>query len=360
MLVEPGSLMPPSGQYSSARKRQDLTKNSGEAKAFAILIAAAMKLPIALLLLAGSLFADQVTLKNGDRLTGSILKSDTKSLILKTDFAGTVTIAWDAVAAIKADGPLYIGLKDSQTLVGSVDTRDGVLEIQTQTTGELRTTKETVNFLRNKDEEAAFEEAAARLANPRLIDLWTGVVDLGYATARGNASTSTFTLAANANRVTSRDKIAVTYTSIFSSSNVAGTNVTTANSRRGGILYNLNLNRRAFVFGSMDLETDQFQALDLRFAPAGGAGYHWLTGENMKLDLSAGASGNREFFSTGLNRTSAEVLLGQELLLKLMGNSSIQEKLLFFPNVSSTGNYRINFDTTLATVVASGFPGSSP
>ena len=37
------------------------------------------------------LFADQVTLKNGDRLTGTVVKSDGKTLVLHTDAAGDVT-----------------------------------------------------------------------------------------------------------------------------------------------------------------------------------------------------------------------------------------------------------------------------
>jgi hypothetical protein len=41
-----------------------------------------------LCLFAGSVVADQVTLKNGDRLTGTIVKSDAKTLLIKTEFAG--------------------------------------------------------------------------------------------------------------------------------------------------------------------------------------------------------------------------------------------------------------------------------
>ncbi len=42
------------------------------------------------------LLADQIILKNGDRLTGTIIKSDDKSLSLKSEFAGTVMVQWDA------------------------------------------------------------------------------------------------------------------------------------------------------------------------------------------------------------------------------------------------------------------------
>ncbi len=49
-----------------------------------------------------SMHADQVVLSNGDRLTGAIVKSDAKNLVLKTEFAGEVTIQWDAVRDVEA------------------------------------------------------------------------------------------------------------------------------------------------------------------------------------------------------------------------------------------------------------------
>jgi putative salt-induced outer membrane protein YdiY len=296
-------------------------------------------------------WADQITLKNGDRLTGSLLKSDDKNLILKSEFTGTVTISWDAVAAISAPGPLYVGLKDGQTVVGSIATTDGKFSVTTQTAGVVTAAKESVLFIRSKDEQAAYEAEIDRYRNPRLVDLWTGTLDLGYAASQGNATTQSFTLAANANRATSRDKIGVYYTSLFASNDIAGKRTTSANFKRGGISYNLNVRKKMFVFGSTDLETDQFQSLDLRFVPAGGVGYHAIATEKTQLDLNLGAAANREFFSTGLNRTSAELLLGEDLVHKFTATTSIHEKLVFFPNLSSSGDYRINFDTTLVTAI---------
>ena len=56
--------------------------------------------------------ADQVTLKNGDRLTGTIVKTDDKveSLLVKTEFAADVVVGRDyfhcflAAAASHAEG----------------------------------------------------------------------------------------------------------------------------------------------------------------------------------------------------------------------------------------------------------------
>ena len=57
-----------------------------------------------ILLFPVTMFGDQIVLKNGDRLTGSIAKSDDKTLVMKTEFAGEVT-----VLALSADGSLVAG-----------------------------------------------------------------------------------------------------------------------------------------------------------------------------------------------------------------------------------------------------------
>ena len=53
-------------------------------------------------------FADQIVLKNGDKLTGSITKSDGKTLVLKTDYAGDLTIKFDAIQSLSSTGELNV------------------------------------------------------------------------------------------------------------------------------------------------------------------------------------------------------------------------------------------------------------
>jgi len=309
-----------------------------------------------LLLSTCSLWADQVTLANGDRITGSVVRSDGKTLVMKTDTAGDVTLKWDSIGAISAPGPLYIGLSDGQMIVGSVQTVNGAFNVTTRTAGVVVASKESIQFIRNNDEQLKAQAEIDHFRNPRLVDLWVGDFDLGFAASRGNANTATLTMAANAQRATTRDKIAVYYTSIFSSSDFAGgASQTTANSKRGGVGYNLNLNKKAFVFGAVDLESDQFQELDLRFTPSAGLGYHAIATMPTQFDLRLGAAGNREFFSTGLNRTSAELLLGDDFVHKFSASTHIEQKLDFFTNLSDTGAYRVNFDISAVTAIRKWF-----
>lgn len=93
----------------------------------------------------------------------------------------------------------------------------------------------------------------------------------------------------------------------------------------------------------------------MRFVPAGGGGYHAIATMPTQLDLRVGMAANREFFSTGLNRTSAELLLGEDLAHKFTGTTSIEERFAYFANLSDAGAYRLNFDTSAVTAIRKWF-----
>jgi putative salt-induced outer membrane protein YdiY len=304
-------------------------------------------LTITLNLCSIALFADQITMKNGDRFSGAVIKLDGKNLVFKSDYAGNITVPWDAVASITSTGPLSLTLQDGQLVVGQVTTSDNRFVIQTRDAGTVAAGRDAVQMVRSQTEQAE----ADRYRNPRITDLWAGFLDFGYAAARGNSTTNNLNVSADATRATTRDKIEATFTSLYASNKVSGKSVVTANAIRGGVGYSVNLNPRTFVFGSLDLESDQFQDLDLRFAPAGGLGFHALKSEAAIFDVFGGGSLNREFFSNGLNRTSGEILAGEELNYRLSAITSLHERLTLYPNISRTGEYRGNFDLSAATTL---------
>jgi len=295
--------------------------------------------------------ADTVVLENGDRLTGMIVRSDQETLSFDSHYAGVVALPWEAVTSVESSNPIYVGIEGGQMAVGTVTTVNNRYEIETESAGTITATKEAVEFIRSEAEQEAYELEIERFRNPRLTDLWTGNVTFGCAQARGNADTQTVNFGANANRVTPRDRIGVAFTSIYAGNDTAGESIVTANAIRGGINYNLNLSPRWFVFASTDLEFDEFQSLDLRFAPAGGFGFQVLDTDRGTFDLFGGSSLNREFFSTGLDRTSGEALIGEEFSFQYSSFGSVQQKLSLYSNLSDPGVFRVSFDTTADTRV---------
>jgi putative salt-induced outer membrane protein YdiY len=304
-----------------------------------------------ILLVAGCVLADEVKMKNGDRLTGSVVRLDPKELILKTEYAGEIKIVREQVAAIETSEAVNILLKDGQSIIGKLRSVDDRFEMSTETAGMVAAKQADVILFRSKADQDNYLRDLDRLRNPRLIDLWAGFVDVGYAQARGNASTSTISSSAKATRTTTRDAINTYFFSLYSSNTTAGRNTLTANSIRGGIKYDLNFTPKYYAFFSTDLEFDEFQGLDLRFVPAGGLGWHFIKNRSTVWDIFGGASMNREFFTTGLRRTSGELLAGNELTHKFSEMFTFSEKIVLFNNVSETGNYRVNGDVAFAAAL---------
>jgi putative salt-induced outer membrane protein len=292
--------------------------------------------------LAAGTNADQVTLKNGDRLSGTIISSDGKTMLIKTDLAGDVNVQWDDVSAIVSSQPLYFGLKDGQTVAGTVTTADGTFTVTTNAAGKVEVPKASVTAVRDAAEQKA-------------IDNWSGILDTGLSLTRGNSATLAFSLSAKAARVTKRDKISVYSTAVYASDDTTPPSHTTAHAIRGGIRGDFNVSDRWFVFGLADFEYDEFQHLDLRNVLGGGLGYHVIKRKTTTFDLFGGGDFEQEYFSataafpTGLTRKTGEVLAGEELNMKLNERFALTEKVSLFPNISDSGQYRFQFDATAAT-----------
>jgi hypothetical protein len=271
--------------------------------------AAMLTLAVALLL-CPSLFADRITLKNGDRLTGAIEKSDEKTLLIKTELEGEVTVQWSAIDTIQSDQPLHVGLSGGQTLVGPVSTSDGQVKIATKDAGTVVTTLEAIRLIRSDAEQAAYDARMERLQHPHLTDFWGGYLDTGLSVTRGNSQTLSFVLSGKAVRKSPRDTIIVYANSIFANNSNTGTTITTANAIGGGVRMDLNVSDRTFVFGLADFQHDEFQQLDLRSLLGGGFGYHAIKTEATTFDVYGGGAYDQAFYSTPLTIRSGVVNVG--------------------------------------------------
>ena len=296
--------------------------------------------------------ADQVTLKNGDRLTGTIVKSDGKTLLLKTDSAGDVCLKWDSVSAIISSQPLSLELKDGQIVSGNVTTEDGKFEVATRERGTIAAPRDSVVAIRSAEEQSTYD----RLRHPRITDFWSGLLDTGLSETRGNSAVLAFSLAGKAARVVPRNKLSLYATAIYATDNTTPPSRTTANAIQGGARFDYNLRPRLFVFGLADFAFDQFQHLDLRSVLGGGLGLHVIKTTNTTFDVFAGGDYDQEKFSpnpplvqASSTRNVAEVLAGEELSWKLNNRVSFDERFTAFPNMSDLGQYRFQFDATAAT-----------
>lgn len=320
-----------------------------------------------LIVLAASIAqADQVTLKNGDRLTGKIATGDGKTLLLKTEFTGDVTIQWDAITSIESVDVVHLMLKDGTQLAGKVTTQDGKFVVAAASTAASivrAASKDTIVAVRNDAEQKAFDQEAERMAHPKFTYFWSGLFDTGLALTRGNSATSTFTLASKAVRETPRDKLTLYGNYIYGKDSSTPPDRTTANSLAAGVRGDLNITPRVFVFALADYQTNELQHLDLRQVYGGGFGYHLIKTERVMLDAFGGFTYQRDAFGQyalagppivavpAVHSNTAAAVIGEELSAKLSKRSTFTERFSVYPNLSRTGDIRSQFDTTLVTQI---------
>ncbi|MBL8215460.1 MAG: DUF481 domain-containing protein [Bryobacterales bacterium] len=294
--------------------------------------------------LAQTVAADQIVLKNGDRITGDIVKKDGKTITIKSASFGVISTAWEQVAAIEATKPLTVVLQDGKDQQATLSTSGGQVEIAAPS-GKTAVAPADIVTLRNADEQRAYE----RLLNPGWGQLWAGTGSLGFAGTSGNARTLTFTTGINAARITRTDKTMLYFNTIKASALVNGRSAGTAQAIRGGLGYDHNVGSRLFVNVFNDYEYDRFQNLDLRFVLGGGLGYHAYKSERSRLDLLGGAAYNHSRFSTPLIRNAAELYWGDEYAFKLSGSTSLVQSFRMFNDLTNSGSYRMNFDLGLSS-----------
>src|SRR3984957_3012760 len=145
-----------------------------------------------LFLCAGAALADQITMKDGDRITGAIVKKDGDNITVKSKNFGIVPLKWADVATGKSGQPLNITLAGGKTVKANIETQGDRIQVAAPGAPQAVDPKDVVT-LRDDAEEKTYQ----KFLHPRLLDLWTVTGSLNLAGSKGNAETSTLTTPIN-------------------------------------------------------------------------------------------------------------------------------------------------------------------
>ena len=309
---------------------------------------------ISLVSLVTGVFADQITLKNGDHVSGKIVKSDGKTLVLHTDFAGDLTIDLPKIAHITTDENLHVTTKDKKTVVGTVSGSDTELSVSTKAAGTVEVPAANVAVMRNDAEETAYEKSL----HPGLLHGWNGGASVGFSLARGNSQTENLALAFNLAHPTEKDKITAYLSSVYTN-NALATPSEVANLIQAGLEYDYTLKGPIFANAEAQFVSNALQELDLRQIYGGGLGDHAIKSDATTLDLIVGLNYTHETYSDGppvtpptipptlvsygVTNRFAAFTLEDDFMHKLGKSTVITEKLDFYPNISETGEYQMAF-----------------
>ncbi len=218
--------------------------------------------------------ADEVRLKNGDRLTGEIVSMEKEVLTLKTPYAGDVTLKREEVGCITSDRELTVRLKDGQVLIGrAVCPADGQIQVVGVKVGESA-------------EMSLDELEAINPSPPPPAITYKANLTAGGSSTSGNTDEAAFYFSAGFQARSKRHRL--TLAGKYNYGETDG-EVTQRNAL-GRIKYDLFVTEKLYAYAQGLFETDEFADLNLRSTMGLGAGYQLFDTERTSLFIEAGVS----------------------------------------------------------------------
>ncbi|MCK5305999.1 MAG: DUF481 domain-containing protein [Candidatus Omnitrophica bacterium] len=246
------------------------------------------------------LFADEIYLKNNDRISGRVVEESEDTVVIKTEALGDISVRKDFI--------------------------------------------ERISF----DKEKEGEVVLAEKKEPAV--LWEKKISLGYNDSRGNSESSQVTMGFYAGRKTDGNEVTLKADAFYSSSNQE------MDAQRwsgmGRYAFSFGEEKKWYNFYKLEADHDRFADIDYRLIPSVGLGY-WFSDEvDWKLMAEAALGVEHTNFRTeGDNDEFISICRGY-LEKRIFAKARIIQDVFFYPALSSFGEYRLRSETSLENPIS--------
>lgn len=244
-------------------------------------------------------YAEEIHLRNGDRLTGVIIKQDEKSIVLETEAMGTVTIGRD--------------------------------------------------FIEDSSKNA--EVISARVEKQDKQIIWKREVSLGYNKSSGNTQNTQLSSSIFVNRNRKWiDEITLKGDVYYSSSNKS------MDAQKwytmGRYAFSFGKRKNWYNFYKLESDHDRFANVDYRLVPATGMGY-WLYDLPGLKAMAELALGLEHTDYRGNKKDTDEAVLVPRLFFEkeIFNKLRFSQDLYAYPAMDDFGDYRIHSETAFTNPV---------
>ncbi len=218
-----------------------------------------------------TLSADEVRMKNGDRITGSIIKMENKTLTVDTSYAGEIAMTWEQVESIETDSAVHVVLEDRTSAHGILKTtKNGQLQLETA---------QVITPLR-------FHVAQVEGITPPTkppVKL-TGRINAGLDVKKGNTDTKAYLIDGQLEARTENNR----YTVGGEVNREEESDEKTADNWWLYMSYDHFLTQQWFFYTNASFEQDDFKDLNLRTTVGAGSGYQFFESASKNLSARAG------------------------------------------------------------------------
>jgi putative salt-induced outer membrane protein YdiY len=286
-------------------------------------LALALALPLALVTTAFAAEAvppagDVVHLRNGDRLSGTIVKMDGETLFITTPYAKEVAVDWKEVVRLETAGPHWVRLATDEFVKGRfVSAPDGVT-------------------IESEDLQSPEPVALDRIATIGIPPgaKYTGSIGALASGSTGNTETLVLGAAGGIQRDTDDDRARLGFRSEYEEQD----NELTEQRTRGYADYDYYLGKKWYLTSLVRLEHDKFEDLSLRTIVGGGPGYRFFDRKDLKLRAYAGLAYVNENFNEADDRDFLSALVGDDFLWKITDSLSVYQLAEIYPSLDDVSD----------------------
>ena len=282
---------------------------------------------------------DEVRLKNGDRLSGQIVRLTDGKLVLKSELAGEITVNLGDIQTFSSSTPLEVHLKDGtvlhQPVAGAEPEKFAIAAGETLQ-------PQTFNLA----------DVTSINPPPKPEPKWTGSISASLSSTHGNTVADSFTGSVNAIRRSEKDRITVSadFAKSERTDRNTGESLTTEDWWRAKGQYDYFISEKFFAFGNTRYEKDGIARLDRRVVLGGGGGYQWIETEATSFSTSLGfASVYEKFENQSDSNSEFSLQVGYNLSHQLWKNLLLVHDLTYYPSLDQFSDYYLTTTGELRT-----------
>ncbi len=261
--------------------------------------------------LAVSVSADEIILKNGDRISGTIVNQTDSAIVLQSAMLGELTISKE--------------------------------NIQTFSVGNQQ----------EPAKEAPAAKPAPKPAEKPKVDTepkWTGDFTANFAAQRGNNDQDSINMRLAAKKKSDKDTIEAEARYRFEQQENTSSNKTetTDDNLRFAGKYSRKWNEKWYWYGKGSYEKDRIAELERRIIGGLGSGYQWVESDQFNFATELGLAGIHEKY-TEQQGTSDEITLeaGYNMDAKINDKLTFAHRLTYYPSFEDIADYLLITDAEL-------------
>ncbi len=255
--------------------------------------------------------ADEIYLKNGDKVSGRIVKKTQENISIETDAMGIVSINTASIEKIKAVQAIH------------------------------------PEAITTKTPKALASETPAELPAENKQIVWVKEAALGYNRVTGNSRESQLSGSFLINRNNIRVNEWTLKGNLYYSSTKRKMDAQKWYSS-GRYGYSFTSTKRWYNFYKIEADHDRFADIDYRLVPSAGVGYWFFDTPDFKLMTEAGIGFEHTAYRSNIKDGSEWVLIPRAFLEKrLFDNTTISQDIFYYPTLENFRNYRLRSSTTL-------------